>query len=448
MAYASLRERLTTYKRLLELPRRAYLLGGTSRLSDIPRVLLAAREAPAQVDAYHDAIRAALGVRHVFSYGSGRMGLYELLRALDVRAGDEVILPGYTCVVMPAAILRLGARPVYADIDEATLNVKVDAVAAAITPRTRVILAQHTFGIPCDLDALQALATRHGLHLIEDGAHALGASYHGTPCGQFGVAALFSTEKSKMISTEKGGLVTTNDDALAARLRTSWEALPQDDPERVRRALGRWILFDVERLPRLGELAEFVDRHGLRRFGRLRNALEAIEHYDDVEYAEALQVKLREPFPARLAPALALVGRLQAGRLAADVARRNRLARRLAAAAERHGWTVPRIDWEGTQPSFIRFPFLVDGRRGWMKALRRARIEPGTWLNHPMHPAGSDFEACGYRPGLCPTADRVAERIVNLPLHPRVGDWMVEAVEGLGGPIPDDGPAPLRNEES
>jgi hypothetical protein len=299
-------ERLADYARLFRFPHRAYLTGGTSTLLDIPRFLMFAGRGSRNIELYHALVRNILGGGAVFSYGSGRMGLYEILRALEIGQGDEVILPGYTCIVMPTAIQRAGARPIYVDIDEDTLNLNVAAVEAAITPRTRAILAQHTFGIPCDLEALQRIADRHSIRLIEDAAHALGAKYKGIYCGNFGSAAVFSTEQSKMLSTDRGGLVTTNDSALAEKLQSSYQKIPIDDAERTRRAVMRWALLDVERHPRIGEFAQTIIRRSCKWSKTLEQNAKQIRGYDAEEYEAALKGKIREP--VRLAPALALIG--------------------------------------------------------------------------------------------------------------------------------------------
>jgi perosamine synthetase len=99
-----------------------------------------------------------IGVRHAFSFGAGRMAFYSLLKAFSVKNGDEIILPGYTCVVVPAAVVYCGARPVYIDINPDTLCMDVNKIEEKITPRTKVIYAQHTFASFCDMDAISIIA--------------------------------------------------------------------------------------------------------------------------------------------------------------------------------------------------------------------------------------------------------------------------------------------------
>ena len=170
------------------------------------------------IRSYEDSFAAAAGCAHAYSFASGRMGLYAILEALGVTDGDEVVIPAFTCVVVPNAILYRGAVPVYVDIDPRAFNIDVAKAEAAITSKTKALYAQHTFGNICDVEALRSLAKKHGLYLIEDSAHALGLEYNGRKVGSLGDVSFFSTDHSKYISTGLGGMVTTNDSRLAAKI--------------------------------------------------------------------------------------------------------------------------------------------------------------------------------------------------------------------------------------
>ena len=174
----------------------AYLLGGTHNVTDL--LTYATKHSSRSFSQlYHEEVKSFLGVGTALSYASGRAALMEILTAIGIREGDEIIIPGYTCIVTPAAAIAVGARPVYADIDPQTLNVLPEAVETLITQRTRAILAQHTFGIPCDIRSLEAISARRGIHLIEDCAHALGAKIEERYCGNFGSAAFFLRNKQR-----------------------------------------------------------------------------------------------------------------------------------------------------------------------------------------------------------------------------------------------------------
>ncbi len=172
-----------------------------------------------KVAEFEAAFAAYVGADHAVAVSSCTVALHLALRALDIGPGDEIICPTLTFIATGNAVLYCGATPVLVDVDEATHNVDVDAVAAAVTPRTRAILAVHQLGLPADLERLQALAARHRLFLIEDAACAAGAMYRGVRIGQpHGVLACFSFHPRKSITTGEGRMITTRDAALAARL--------------------------------------------------------------------------------------------------------------------------------------------------------------------------------------------------------------------------------------
>ena len=150
---------------------------------------------------------------------SGTAGLHLCVRALGIGAGDEVIVPSFTFVAAANAVRYEGAVPVFADIEPRCLNLDPGLIEAAITPRTRAILAVHTFGCPANMQAILEIARRHGLRVIEDACEAIGATYQGRHVGCFGDAAVFAFYPNKQITTGEGGLVVTGDTHLAREIR-------------------------------------------------------------------------------------------------------------------------------------------------------------------------------------------------------------------------------------
>jgi perosamine synthetase len=145
--------------------------------------------------------------------------LHLCVRALNIGEGDEVIVPSFTFIAAANAIRYEGATPVFVDIDSANLNIDPAKIEAAITPRTRAIIAVHTFGVPAEMDAILAIAGRHHLAVIEDACEAIGAEYHNRRVGSFGDAAVFAFYPNKQITTGEGGVIVTRDEALARRMR-------------------------------------------------------------------------------------------------------------------------------------------------------------------------------------------------------------------------------------
>ncbi len=163
------------------------------------------------------------GVKHAVAVSSGTAGLHVALMAHGIKAGDEVITSPFTFIASANAALFVGARPVFCDIDPTTFCLSPEQVEAAITPRTRAIMPVHLYGYPAAMPDLLAIARRHDLVVIEDACQAHGASINGRKVGGLGASAVFSLYPSKNMIAGEGGLITTNDDAvagLARRLRS------------------------------------------------------------------------------------------------------------------------------------------------------------------------------------------------------------------------------------
>jgi perosamine synthetase len=181
-----------------------------------------------QLQAFEEELAAFHGVPHAVAVSSGTAGLHLALLALGIGEGDEVIVPSFAFVAVANAVLQVRSTPVFADIDPITLNLDPAAVERAITPRTRAVLVVHTFGVPAEMDALQSIARRHKLAILEDACEAIGAEYgaefgaeFGTRrVGSFGDLAVLGFYPNKQLTTGEGGAVLTRDAHHAARLRS------------------------------------------------------------------------------------------------------------------------------------------------------------------------------------------------------------------------------------
>ena len=183
--------------------------------------------------------RAGHGTAITAAYG--RIAFHYILKALDLPAGSEIIFPSLTFWVVPELARVAGLKVVFADVNPHTFNLDPDSVERLITDKTRVIVPTHLYGLPCDMDRLLDIAARHNLIVLEDCAHALGATYKGRPVGTFGTGALFSFQTLKPLNCYGGGLALVQDPAVAARVRQIVEALPWPSEKRVteRLLMGR-----------------------------------------------------------------------------------------------------------------------------------------------------------------------------------------------------------------
>ena len=171
------------------------------------------------VTAFEEGFAEFCGVPHAVACCNGTVAVHLALLAAGVGPGDEVIVPTLTYVASVNPVVYAGATPVFVDAEPATWNMDPAAVAAAVTARTKAIVAVHLYGHPADMDPILATAREHGIFVVEDAAEAHGAEYKGRRAGGLGDVATFSFYGNKIITTGEGGMVTTDDEALAARIR-------------------------------------------------------------------------------------------------------------------------------------------------------------------------------------------------------------------------------------
>jgi perosamine synthetase len=401
------------------LPRRHALLGGTTTTRDVttairylasPRSLV---DGPA-VGIFERSFATRVGAKHVVSFAAGRVGLYGILRCLGIGVGDEVLVPLPTHVVVANAVRYTGAQPIYVDCDLSNYNIDLEQAERCVTSRTRALLVQHTFGVPVDMGNAKGLADRHGVHLIEDCVHALGATFNGRQVGTFGRAAFFSTEETKTISTTMGGIVTTDDEEIAGRLYGFQRACQPPSANRAARYLLKLVIYHALTEPRTHVLAraayEFSGRH---------------HPLPRPTVAAELRGERPSGFARRLSNGQAAVGLTQLAALEANLAHRRRIAERYQALLAPHGFRLPEPP-AGSRPAYVRYPVWVEDRPTVQRALA-TRAVLGTWFTSVLEES-VDPRYQGYLPGTCPRAEDAARHLVNLPTHARVSDRDAEEI--------------------
>jgi dTDP-4-amino-4,6-dideoxygalactose transaminase len=321
-----------------------------------------------EVAALEAEIAAYCGVAHAVGCSSGSDALLLALMAWDIGPGDEVITTPYTFFATAGAIWRLGARPVFVDIEPDTYNIAPAQVERAITPRTRAIIPVHLYGQAADMNALGAIARRYGLKVLEDAAQAIGARHHGRPVGSLGDAAAFSFYPSKNLGGYgDGGLVTTPDPATA------------------------------------------------RRLARLRiHGMEPRYHHHEVGYN------------ARLDALQAAVLRVKLGHLPAWTEARRQVAARYRALFHAHdltdriGLPIERPENEHVYNQFvIRVPETL--RDPLRARLTERQIGSDVYYPIPLH-LQLCFQALGHRPGDFPVAEQAARQTIALPIYPELSE--------------------------
>jgi dTDP-4-amino-4,6-dideoxygalactose transaminase len=321
---------------------------------------------------------AELGVKHAVSVNNCTAALHLAYMLCDIGPGDEVIVPSLTFAATANAVAYTGAKPVFADIagmDDWTIDPA--AIEAAITPRTKAIAVMHYGGYPCDMKGIMAIADNAGIPVVEDACHGLGGDIDGKAMGTLGRSGCFSFYSNKVITTGEGGMIVTNDDAVAAR--------------------GR-------RLRSHGMTALAYDR--------MRGAM----GYDIAELG----------YNYRLDDIRGAVGLAQMDRLAGSITRRRHLVevyrRGLAAVS---GVSFPRHGGRGNPAHYI-LPVLLDEKLDRV-AVRQIMLEYGVQTS-VHYPASHSFSHYGGRTGVLPYTEAVSNRVLTLPLYPSLTDEQVGLV--------------------
>ena len=401
--------------------RRVALLGGTTTAGDAAvavRYLFDQRsliKGP-HIKEYESAFAREIGVRYACSFATGRVGLFAILNALGIGSGDEVLLQVPTHIVVPNAVRYTGARPVFVDCTLDNYTMDFDDAERRLTSRTRAIVLQHTFGIPADVDRARDLARRHGLELVEDCVHSLGATYGGRKLGSFGRAAFFSTEETKTISTTMGGMVVTDDGAVADRIRGFHDRCAWPS----RSLAARYVL----KLASYHVLTEpYVHRYSREVYERLgrRNPL---PQATDEQERRGLPA---ERYEERLSNAQAHLGLRQLGRLRENVAHRAAIVAAYRARLAPAGFEAPHVPVDG-EAAFVRYPVWVDDRAAAVRSVAPYAVL-GEWFTSVLEEADSPAHG-GYEARSCPNAEAAANHLVNLPTHPRMTLADVDAIVG------------------
>ncbi|QCT20184.1 aminotransferase class I/II-fold pyridoxal phosphate-dependent enzyme [Jejubacter calystegiae] len=355
--------------------------------------------APGQaVASLHQHIAERWQSEWVASFMGGRAALYAVIRALALQPGDEVLIPAFTCQCVTNAITFNGVIARFVDIEQETLGMNAERMLAAIGPRTRAVLIQYTFGLVCrDLEQLLDVARHRQLWIIEDCAHATGASWQGHLLGTLGDIAFFSSERSKIVNTIHGGWIVTRHPALGKRLMQIQDDAPCPAPEFITRLLhtlrhayaslhsGSLPTPDVPLLPQM----QADELNGL--------------------FSPQYQWRMAEPVAELLS--------LQLARLPEILARRQRGARYWQKWAQKMGLQGPKPRTDA-QNGWLRYPLLANEPQALAKSTLETRlnVEAGVWFTTPMHPHPCELPDC-------PTGMDATRRCVNLPT------WLWEAAD-------------------
>jgi perosamine synthetase len=351
-------------------------------------------------------------VSNAFAFWKARVALYAILKAWNVGQGDEIILPGYTCVMDVNPIKYLGAKPVYVDIEPKTFNMDVSQLEDKITANTKVIIAQHTYGYPCDMDSILEIARRQDIPVIEDCCLSLSSKYKGKTVGTLGKAAYFSFQWNKPFTTGLGGMAITNDSELAEKLKNLCnESLCKPNKKEVVMLAAQLAVYRIFIYPRTTALAQNLFRW-LTKKGVVVGSSSSCEY----------EPKMADDFFKGMSSVQARSGLRQLKKLQKNIEHRKHIAQLYDNLLAEKGWKAREYDKDTIDPVMVRYPVRIKEKNRALEEAAGAGVELGSWFECPLHPIETPLEAYDYEIGMCPEAEKAATEVVNLPVHPRVSE--------------------------
>jgi len=371
-------------------------------------------------ETYHSDISDYLGVnqQNIQTYWKGRVALYTALKAMNIGAGDEVILPAFTCVVVPNAIIYLGATPIYVDIDKNSLCASAKNIEDALSLKTKCILIQNMLGLSFEVDKIITLARSRGIYTIEDCTHGFGGTYNGAFNGLKTDCSFYSTQWNKPFSTGIGGILYVKNKELLGRIEEINKELKSPSLKNVLNL--RILLF-----ARTYILKNWSYWFLLRLYRRL-SAIGLVVGSSSKEEIEGVQ----EPSNYFMG-----LSQVQAHNGIKALKKLNKVLE----ARRKNGIKIN--EWMQSQNkchfsgelignhSFLKFPVLVKNRDSFMLAAEKNKIPIGDWFISPLHPVKGDLTPWKLKKALFPNAEEVSRQIVNLPTDNIHFDSLIKFLE-------------------
>ena len=379
------------------------------------------------IEEYQQKFARFFGAERAFAFWKGRVALYTLLRALNVGRSDEVILPGYTCVMNVNPIKYVEAKPVYVDIEPDTFNMNPNLLEEKITNKTKVIIAQHTYGYPCEMDTIIKIAESSGISVIEDCCLALGSKYKGKMVGTFGLAGYFSSQWNKPYTTGLGGMAITSDRELAERIETLIKNdICRPSSREVFMLQMQLMLYRLFIYPRTTAIAQGLFRYLTKKGAVVGSS--SMREFGPVQ---------PDDFFKGISIMQARSGIRQLSRIEKNIAHRRKMAQLYDELLAAKGFKSSKDGRNWVETVLVRYPVRIKEKQKALAHAAKAGIELGSWFESPLHPIETPLASYDYKLGMCPEAETAAREVVNLPLHRRVNEkTAVKTVEFITGFTP------------
>jgi len=347
-------------------------------------------------------------IKYVFLFNSGRSALMAILKSLNLDNNSEILIPGFTCNALSNPIIWAKLKPIYVDIQKETLNYNLEELEKKITPNTKAIVVQHTFGLPENLDKILEITKKYNLILIEDCAHSLGATYQGKKVGTFGKASFFSFGRDKIISSIFGGMAITDDEEIAKKIKNFQDEL--DFPSNfwifqqlLHPILTRYLIMPLYNFFELGRYLLIL----FQKIGILSKSVYKVEK----------QGKIPKYFPKKMPLALAILLKNQIKKIEKFNSHREEIANFYYSNLK--GLDSILLPKMAPGRVYLKFPIIFQEKTD--KILNLARKEKifldDGWRGKPIVPPDTILEKVGYQEGSCKIAKEVSQKIINLPTH-------------------------------
>jgi len=354
---------------------------------------------PALVKQYEKEFACWNGSKYAFAFMGGRVALSACIYALELQPGDEAILPGYTCVVVPNAFHFAGIKTFYNDIELDTYGLDASLIEEKITSKTRAILLPHHYGLVCrDYQKIIELAHKYGIYVIEDCCHSTGALFKNRKVGNLGDVAFYSTEQSKIMTTIQGGMAVTNNDYLAERLKNFYNAAEYPDHALIDKQLHNVMI-------------NYYSYKDSQRWWKADLYWLWYKNKIIISTTKEEEQGIKPEHYGRKMPApIAAIGLNQLKKVDKYNEMRRQTAKRWDSWCEMNSYRKPVVVSEST-PVYLRYPILVDPqkKRDTSWAQKELKVSPlGVWFVSNIHPANWHVEGC-------PNADKAVRQCVNFP---------------------------------
>jgi len=358
-----------------------------------------------------------LGVKYAFSFNSGRSALMAILNSLKLKKDDEVLLQAFTCNAVVNPIIWSKLKPIFVDCDEKTFNIDIKNLKRKINQESRVVIVQHTFGLPVDLDEILEICQENNLILIEDCAHSLGAEYKNQKIGTFGKAAFFSFSRDKIISCIYGGMAVTNDEKLAKRIKEYQEKIDYPSYFWILQQLLHPILMNWLILPTYKFFGKYL--------------LIFLQWFQILSKAIHWKEKRGEKpnyFPKKLPNALVILAFNQFKKLKKFNQHRKKISsfyyKELSSFSS---FELP-LELKDRKQTFLRFTIKHEKAHQIIKKAWQENLLMGDWYTSPIAPYDTKLERMQYSFGSCLKAEELSKKTFNLPTHINISEKEIKKI--------------------